>query len=351
MSTRPPLPAHRARRGWSQAQLAEQAGVSRTEISAIETGRVVPSVLVALRLAAVLGEPVEALFGSAPATAPRWAWPPAGADRRLWQATVGGTIVAYPVEPTAAGSLPHDARADHDVPELAPGTRPDRTLVIAGCDPLVTFLVREMAERHDVRVLPLLRSSAEALDLLRRGLVHVAGVHLTNDDESSANDEQVRRQLGGGHCLLHQVRWDTGIAVGRHRRERRASDLLRTGVRWVNREEGSAARQALDRLLARRPRKPSGYAHVVRDHRSVAATIASGWAEAGICIRATAVEAHLHFLPLHRDAYELCLHESLLDDPRVIALTAALGSRRYRQWLAEVPGCVSSDTGAQRMIG
>src|SRR5688572_28151369 len=118
MSSRPQLPAHRARHGWSQAQLAAHAGVSRTEISAIETGRVVPSVLVALRLAEVLGEPVEALFGSAPATALRWAWPPAGADRRLWQATIDGTVLAYPVEPTAAGSLPHDATADQDVPEL-----------------------------------------------------------------------------------------------------------------------------------------------------------------------------------------------------------------------------------------
>jgi DNA-binding XRE family transcriptional regulator len=45
------LAQHRVTRGWSQAELAEASAVSRTEISAIETERLVPSVAVALRLA------------------------------------------------------------------------------------------------------------------------------------------------------------------------------------------------------------------------------------------------------------------------------------------------------------
>src|SRR5262245_44860362 len=51
-------------RGWSQAALAGRCGVSRAEISAIETGRLAPSVTVALRLAAEFGESVETLFGA-----------------------------------------------------------------------------------------------------------------------------------------------------------------------------------------------------------------------------------------------------------------------------------------------
>ena len=60
-----PLAQQRSARGWSQAELARVSAVSRTEISAIETGRLVPSVAVALKLAAVLGESVETLFGNA----------------------------------------------------------------------------------------------------------------------------------------------------------------------------------------------------------------------------------------------------------------------------------------------
>jgi len=68
-----PLAQQRAARGWSQAELAGASAVSRTEISAIETGRLVPSVAVALKLAAVLGESVETLFGTA-AAHPAAAW-------------------------------------------------------------------------------------------------------------------------------------------------------------------------------------------------------------------------------------------------------------------------------------
>jgi molybdate-binding protein len=104
-----------------------------------------------------------------------------------------------------------------------------------------------------------------------------------------------------------------------------------------------------DALLATR-RRPPGYDHVVRDHRAVAATVASGWAEAGLCIRPAAAEAQLGFIPLQREAYELCVAESSLDDPRVAGLMAALRSTRYRQWLADVPGCDVRHTGDVRAV-
>jgi len=346
------LSQHRLRRSWSQAHLAQESGVSRAEISAIETGRLVPSVAVALRLAAAMGESVEAIFGGTPVSAPLpWAWPPdTRDDHRVWRATVGGKLLAFPVEPTAAGMIPHDGTiAGHRFEIVAPQARPERTLVIAGCDPLVGLLVQELSEHHGVRVLPLQRSSSEALDLLRRGLVQVAGVHWTDDRGHAANDEVVRAHLGTGYSLLHQLRWDAGIAVMPDRRERTASALLKANVRWVNREEGSAARHAFDRLLAD-GRRPKGYGHVVHDHRSVAATVSSGWAEAGFCVRPAAAEVRLGFIPLQREAYELCVSESMLDDPRVMALGATLRSRRYRQLVSDIPGCASNDTGEQRGI-
>ena len=46
----------------TQAQLAEAIGVSRKTINTVENGVYVPSTVIALRLAAVLGTTVEALF-------------------------------------------------------------------------------------------------------------------------------------------------------------------------------------------------------------------------------------------------------------------------------------------------
>ncbi len=55
----------REARGLTQAQLAELVGVSRKTINTVENGVFVPSTVIALKLAAALGEPVEALFSLA----------------------------------------------------------------------------------------------------------------------------------------------------------------------------------------------------------------------------------------------------------------------------------------------
>ncbi|WP_266364380.1 helix-turn-helix transcriptional regulator [Tellurirhabdus rosea] len=52
----------RAERDFSQADLAERIGVSRQTINSIETGRYVPSTVLALKMAAVFEKPVEQLF-------------------------------------------------------------------------------------------------------------------------------------------------------------------------------------------------------------------------------------------------------------------------------------------------
>lgn len=56
------LKAERERLGLTQAALAEAVGVSRKTINTVENGVFVPSTMLALRLAAALGRPVEALF-------------------------------------------------------------------------------------------------------------------------------------------------------------------------------------------------------------------------------------------------------------------------------------------------
>ena len=56
------LREHRARHGLTQEQLAERVGVTRKTINTVETGRFVPSTVLALRLARAFGVGVEELF-------------------------------------------------------------------------------------------------------------------------------------------------------------------------------------------------------------------------------------------------------------------------------------------------
>lgn len=56
------LKVHRARLDLTQEKLAELVGVTRKTINTVETGRFIPSTVLALKLARALGTTVEELF-------------------------------------------------------------------------------------------------------------------------------------------------------------------------------------------------------------------------------------------------------------------------------------------------
>ncbi|MCR5877973.1 helix-turn-helix transcriptional regulator [Phenylobacterium sp. J367] len=52
----------RSARGWTQEELGRRLGVSRQAVIALETDKHDPSLDLAYRIAALFGEPVEAIF-------------------------------------------------------------------------------------------------------------------------------------------------------------------------------------------------------------------------------------------------------------------------------------------------
>ncbi|KRE81555.1 helix-turn-helix transcriptional regulator [Arthrobacter sp. Soil763] len=49
-------------RGWTQGALADQLGVSRQTVNALETGRYDPALPLAFRISRLFGKPIEAIF-------------------------------------------------------------------------------------------------------------------------------------------------------------------------------------------------------------------------------------------------------------------------------------------------
>ena len=62
LALRNTLKVHRAMNDLTQAELAGLAGITRASVNAVEGGRMVPSVLLALKLARALGVTVDELF-------------------------------------------------------------------------------------------------------------------------------------------------------------------------------------------------------------------------------------------------------------------------------------------------
>ena len=203
---------HRTRFGWSQEELARRAGISRTAVSAIEGSRLAPSVTAALALAKSLSATVEQLFGTVPA-ASKWAWPPPATSSRYWLAEVGGKPLRFPAESGGLGVVPHDGIFPADVKDIHPSAS---TLVMACCDPAVGILAAEYARQTGCRLLAFSRSSREALDLLGRGVIHVAGIHfvesksgigpaITPGRVSAAARRPLGRGLGDCTICPHKV--------------------------------------------------------------------------------------------------------------------------------------------------
>ncbi len=336
--------ARRLAREWSQADLAKRAGISRAAVSAIEGERLSPSVATALSLAVVFECSVEELFGremTPVSTAPDWAWLPRMETCRYWEANVNARRRLYPVEAGTLNPTPHDGVWSNGVLRESGPAAAEKTLVMACCDPAAGLLAMEYARTSGFRLLVFPRGGRTALDLLRQRLVHVAGLHYSTDEQPERNAKTARAQFGGDGRLLRLARWETGIALATDDLSRSAEGVARRPLRWAARESGSAARECLDELLGSRPF--SG--REVNGHAAVAEAVRAGWAEAGVCVRYSADEAGLNFLPVRMEALDLCFPAMFQHDPRIQALVRLLRTRACRRLISELAGYNARETG------
>ncbi len=329
----------RSENGWTQADLAERAGISRAAVSAVEIDRLVPSVAAALAIASALSCTVEELFGERDSSAlPTWAWPPPSDPCRYWEAEVAGRLVRYPVETSATR---HDGIYRDSSFFLNSHGTDQRTLVMASCDPAANFLAGQLAQSGNVRLLTLQRSSRQALELVRQGLVHVAGIHFATGQSPDANARAVKESLGEGYRLVRVAAWQEGLSLASGSAVRTVRAALRSNLRWVGREQGSAARQCQDELLSHRsvPRR------LARDHRGIAEAVRCGWADIGVCLRLASEEAGLNFITVREENYDLCYPIESESDSRIQSLLRALRAKSYRRDLGDLPGYDTAQTG------
>ena len=333
----------RIAKGWSQQELADRTGLSRAGISAIESGRLAPSVHAALALAQALGSSVEELFGVATKSQAEinWAVAPIATRPRFWNARFGELTLSYPIAEDTIQLEWHDGVLDSSKLDQADLEKSERTLVMAGCDPAAGLLAAEYARQYQFRMIVLRRNSQAALELLAEGKVHVAGIHLGDPNDRSTNRRAARARVGKDAELVHVATWEEGFAISPAVKNRSITSLSRSKSQWIGREEGSGARQVQDEVLGSRPVPKL----VATDHRMVASAIKCGWAEVGPCVRLASEEAGLNFIPLHTKPYDLCFRSEAANDPRISALLATLRSPRFRSKLGELPGYGTKNTG------
>jgi putative molybdopterin biosynthesis protein len=124
--------------------------------------------------------------------------------------------------------------------------------------------------------------SGSALGALKRGEVHVAGIHLAEESSGVWRLPNLKYSLGDMDCMVVTfAHWEEGFIV-RHdnpKKIRSIADIAGPTVKIVNREKGSGARRLLDKQLnssAMNPKRIKGYDDEVLSHLDVASRIKSG---------------------------------------------------------------------------
>lgn len=327
--------------GLTQAELAARAGISRTAVTAIEGERLAPSVDAALAIARSLESTVEELFGRGQCESAMdvWAWGAPSESTPSWQAEVSGRRVHYPASSMPMLSVLPDRQFRNKL--AAEAKLSDETLVMACCDPAAGLLASQFAAATGLRLLVIPRSSRQAVEMLRDGLVHLAGLHLSTCERPDHNLDLVRGAIGDDFQAIRLANWQEGIALDGSSSHRSVRSVLASKLTWIGREPGSGARQCLDRLLEDRP----GPRRSARDHHGVVEAVRSGWADAGVCVQLTTVEAGLKFLPVQEESFDVCYPTSLADDRRIKAFLNVVRSTAYRRLLADLPGYDTRETG------
>ena len=189
--------------------------------------------------------------------------------------------------------------------------------------------------------------SMENLAALSRGQCDLAGFHVA---EQAPTPELSRWLKAGVHKLIGVAVREQGLMVARENplRIQGLRDLVRSGVRMVNRQQGSGTRLVFDELLdaagIERDRL-RGYQVEEFTHLAVAATVASGMADAGFGIRAAAAQSGLGFIPLASERYLLACRGDRLQLPELRKFIALLRSARFGTILSRLPGYDNAITG------
>ena len=187
--------------GLSQSDLAGRAGVSRSLVAAIESGRNTPSVTAGIALATALGVTAEELFAAETRPPPgRRCATPLRDDDAVRLVRVGDVVVAGRCDPLVDGTIADAVVVDGALRHL-PGSREDGVLVL-GCDPAMG-LIERMAP-PDVRIVTGHATSGDSIAALGDRRCHAAVVHAVDGAPSRLPEAVAQTAI---------ARWRVGIAA------------------------------------------------------------------------------------------------------------------------------------------
>ena len=186
--------------------------------------------------------------------------------------------------------------------------------------------------------------SLPAIKEFAEGRADVAGFHVPIAGCATLDRKPFLNWLRGRRDrLIRFVDREQGLILprGNPAHAKGFRDIADQGLRFINRQRGSGTRLLIDQMLVDGgidSTAINGYRTEEFTHAAVAATVASGGADAGFGLRAAAADYKLAFVPLVRERYFLAIRAKELESPAVVRLSEALESAAFRRIVRPLAG-------------
>ena len=217
-------------------------------------------------------------------------------------------------------------------------------------DALTTLSEQSRSERlHlDIRF----TGSVDAIRALNEGRCEMAGFHTRIAPARGSLSQRTYKPLlrPGLHKLIGFARRTQGLIVAPDNPLglRSLHDLADADIRFVNRALGTGTRVLFDELLAEAgiaPESIRSHDRAEQSHAAVAHAVATGVANVGFGIEASARARGLDFVPIVEENYFLACLKSSLTQPATQALLAVLRAQAWQDRLSALPGYVPMESG------
>ncbi len=199
-------------------------------------------------------------------------------------------------------------------------------------------------------------SPLEALAALNRDACDIAGFHMPTGVAIPQLLERYQQLLKPrSHKIIRFISRQQGLMIAKNNplQIEGLSDLVRSGVRFINRQEDSGTRALFDQLILNEGISASdisGYNNREFTHSAIAAYVASDMADVGFGVQQAAHQFGLGFMPICSEDYVLVCHQKNLQKAAVSQFIEIIKSEDFKQKVQKLAGYKSELSGAIETI-
>ncbi|MEM4627365.1 MAG: molybdopterin biosynthesis protein [Ignisphaera sp.] len=278
---------------------------------------------------------------------------------------VGGKVYAIPLL-VPSGSISVMMKADGiavipenidvieegTVVEVYPIREYDREGLIMGShDIMLSEIIYAMKLHRKLSYISV--GSYKGVELIRKGYIDIAPIHIFNPESGTYNIDVVK----GDNVLREEAflvkgygrRLVLAFRKGNPKNIKDYRDVIRRDVRFINRNRGSGTRAYIDFLLNKIAiemgkdfreliQSIKGYNYEVSTHNAVAAAIAQGRADVGICIEYAAIRYNLDYIPLTLENYDFIVLRKSIEKPVIKSFVVMLKDDSIRGVIRKYAG-------------